>query len=46
MTCQITGEVSDDNVKLAGGKLILSREGAELLLKEIEEAFHLSAANK
>lgn len=36
MTCQITGEVSDDNLKLAGGKLVLSREGAEMLIKEIQ----------
>lgn len=39
MTCQITGEVSDDNVVLAGGKLVLSREGAAQLVKEIENAF-------
>ncbi|WNS80819.1 AbrB/MazE/SpoVT family DNA-binding domain-containing protein [Domibacillus sp. DTU_2020_1001157_1_SI_ALB_TIR_016] len=39
MTCQVTGEVSDDNIKLADGKLILSHEGAELLMKEIQEAF-------
>jgi transcriptional pleiotropic regulator of transition state genes len=37
MTCMVTGEVSDDNLKLAGGKIILSREGAEQLLKEIEQ---------
>ena len=37
MTCQITGEVSEDNIQLAGGKLILSREGAEQLLKEIQD---------
>ena len=39
MTCAITGEVSDDNLTLAGGKLILSREGAEILLKEIQSQF-------
>lgn len=39
MTCQVTGDVSDDNVALAGGKLVLSREGAEQLIKEIQEAF-------
>jgi transcriptional pleiotropic regulator of transition state genes len=38
MTCQITGEVSEDNIQLAGGKLILSREGAEQLLKEIQDS--------
>ncbi len=37
MTCQVTGEVSDDNFTLAGGKLVLSPEGAELLIKEIQE---------
>ena len=41
MTCQVTGEVSDDNLQLAGGKMILSREGAELLIKEIQENFNL-----
>src|SRR6478609_7696473 len=39
MTCQVTGEVSDENIALADGKLILSREGAEKLLKEIQDAF-------
>ena len=38
MTCQITGEVSDDNIQLAGGKLILSHKGAEQLLKEIQDS--------
>lgn len=36
MTCQVTGEVSDDNFQLAGGKIVLSREGAEQILKEIQ----------
>jgi AbrB family transcriptional regulator, transcriptional pleiotropic regulator of transition state genes len=39
MTCHITGEVSDNNVQLAGGKLVLSREGAEQLLQEIQTLF-------
>lgn len=39
MTCHITGEVSDDNITLAGGKLILSHEGAEQLIKEIQSQF-------
>jgi AbrB family transcriptional regulator, transcriptional pleiotropic regulator of transition state genes len=42
MTCQVTGEVSDDNIQLAGGKLILSREGAEQILKEIQNSLHLA----
>ena len=41
MTCQVTGEVSDNNFTLADGKLILSREGAEQLLKEIQENLHV-----
>ncbi|MBM7716712.1 AbrB/MazE/SpoVT family DNA-binding domain-containing protein [Siminovitchia sp. FSL H7-0308] len=39
MTCHITGNVSDDNVLLAGGKLVLSKEGADQLINEIQEAF-------
>ncbi|KAF0823404.1 AbrB/MazE/SpoVT family DNA-binding domain-containing protein [Cytobacillus firmus] len=39
MTCHVTGEVSDDNISLANGKLILSRDGAEQLLKEIQNTF-------
>ncbi|MBU5594401.1 AbrB/MazE/SpoVT family DNA-binding domain-containing protein [Amphibacillus sp. MSJ-3] len=35
MTCQITGEISDDNLSLADGKLILSPEGARSLVDEI-----------
>jgi transcriptional pleiotropic regulator of transition state genes len=38
MTCQITGEVSEDNIQLAGGKLILSHKGAAQLLKEIQDS--------
>lgn len=37
MTCSITGEVSDDNLRLIDGKLILSQDGAKQLIKEIEE---------
>ena len=39
MTCQVTGDISDDNMTLANGKLILSREGAELLIKEIQASY-------
>jgi transcriptional pleiotropic regulator of transition state genes len=41
MTCHVTGEVSDDNMTLANGKLILSREGAEQLIQEIQNNFEL-----
>lgn len=37
MACMATGEVSDDNYSLLGGKLILSREGLEILIEEIEK---------
>lgn len=39
MTCQITGDVSDDNLVLADGKLILSKKAAEKILKEIQTMF-------
>lgn len=44
MTCQITGDISDDNLSLAGGKLILSKEGAEIVLSEIQN--YLSTESK
>lgn len=37
--CALTGEVTKENKTLAGGKLVLSSEGAELLVKEIESHF-------
>ncbi|GGE53922.1 transition state regulator Abh [Pullulanibacillus camelliae] len=37
MTCQVTGEISDDNLSIAGGKLVLSKEGAEMVLNEIKD---------
>jgi len=36
MTCAVTGEVSDQNFRLADGKLILSPEGAEILMREFQ----------
>lgn len=36
MTCAITGEVSNDNLRILDGKLILSQQGAEQLIKEIQ----------
>ncbi|WAA09498.1 AbrB/MazE/SpoVT family DNA-binding domain-containing protein [Fervidibacillus albus] len=41
MTCVVTGDVSDENKVLAGGKIVLSREGAEKLISEIKSAFEL-----
>lgn len=37
MSCQLTGKVSDENFLLAGGKLILSKEGVQQLAKELED---------
>jgi AbrB family transcriptional regulator, transcriptional pleiotropic regulator of transition state genes len=42
MTCQITGEVSDGNITIGNGKIILSREGAELVLKELQEGLQVA----
>ncbi|MCM2534815.1 AbrB/MazE/SpoVT family DNA-binding domain-containing protein [Neobacillus pocheonensis] len=42
MTCVVTGEVSDHNLNLADGKLILSREGADKLIQEIRQSFELA----
>lgn len=36
MTCHITGDVSDENLSLANGKLILSLEGANTLMEELQ----------
>ena len=38
MACAVTGEVSDDNYSLLGGKLVLSPEGAKKLVAEIEKS--------
>lgn len=39
MACEITGTVSKENKSFAGGKLILSPEGAEQLIHELQNAF-------
>ena len=35
-TCHLTGEISENNLSLAGGKLVLSPEGAKNLAREIQ----------
>ncbi|KAA0794983.1 AbrB/MazE/SpoVT family DNA-binding domain-containing protein [Bacillus sp. BPN334] len=35
--CAITGDISEKNMSLANGQIILSPEGAELLIKEIQQ---------
>ncbi|MBU4643246.1 AbrB/MazE/SpoVT family DNA-binding domain-containing protein [Bacillus toyonensis] len=37
MACMITGEVSNKNISLFNGKIIVSPEGAELLIKELHK---------
>lgn len=37
MTCDITGEISENNVSVLGGKLTVSPEGAARLLEELEK---------
>ncbi|NRD77041.1 AbrB/MazE/SpoVT family DNA-binding domain-containing protein [Bacillus sp. BRMEA1] len=39
LACALTGEITKENKALAGGKLVLSPEGAEMLVKEIEAHF-------
>ncbi len=41
MTCLITGEVSEDNIVLADGKIVLSRQGAEQLISEVKKSFNI-----
>ncbi|QOY37448.1 AbrB/MazE/SpoVT family DNA-binding domain-containing protein [Anaerobacillus isosaccharinicus] len=36
MTCQVTGEVNDANLSLAGGKIILSPSGAQEIISELQ----------
>ncbi len=35
MACLVTGDVSDNNLFLAGGKVVISREAAKVLTDEI-----------
>ncbi|HDR7848895.1 TPA: AbrB/MazE/SpoVT family DNA-binding domain-containing protein [Bacillus toyonensis] len=35
--CALTGDVSNRNISVANGKITLSPEGAELLIKEVEQ---------
>ncbi|HFU7090057.1 TPA: AbrB/MazE/SpoVT family DNA-binding domain-containing protein [Bacillus cereus] len=37
MACMITGEVSNKNVSLFDGKIVVSPKGAELLVKELDK---------
>jgi transcriptional pleiotropic regulator of transition state genes len=35
--CAITSDISEKNISLANGQIVLSPEGAELLIKEIQQ---------
>ncbi|PDY28743.1 AbrB/MazE/SpoVT family DNA-binding domain-containing protein [Bacillus thuringiensis] len=35
--CIITGDISEKNISLANGQIVLSPEGAKLLIKEIQQ---------
>lgn len=39
MTCHISGEVSDDNIVLADGKLVLSKNVAEQIVNELQNLY-------
>ncbi|WP_413790499.1 AbrB/MazE/SpoVT family DNA-binding domain-containing protein [Bacillus thuringiensis] len=41
-TCQITGDVSEQNISLANGNITVGIEGAEYLVKEIEKFLNKS----
>ncbi|MGN4670023.1 AbrB/MazE/SpoVT family DNA-binding domain-containing protein [Bacillus cereus group sp. MYBK234-1] len=35
--CAITGDISEKNISLANGQIVLSPEGAEFLIKQIQQ---------
>ena len=39
MACAITGDVSNDNITVGDGSIVLSREGADQLISEINKKF-------
>lgn len=41
LACLVTGEILDDNVALADGKIVLSRKAIEDLIEEVNERFEL-----
>lgn len=36
LTCLVTGTISSENMSLANGRIILSKEGAQQLIKELQ----------
>lgn len=45
MTCAVTGEVSDRNIRLLDGNLILSNDGLKLLMEELESVLKIKTIN-
>ncbi|MBW3496658.1 AbrB/MazE/SpoVT family DNA-binding domain-containing protein [Bacillus sp. FDAARGOS_1420] len=35
--CMITGDISDNNISLGNGEIILSPEGAEIIIEELQQ---------
>lgn len=35
--CMITGDISDENISLMGGKIVLSREGAAMIIQDLQQ---------
>ncbi|PKJ52072.1 AbrB/MazE/SpoVT family DNA-binding domain-containing protein [Bacillus sp. SN10] len=44
--CMITGEISERNISLANGKIILSPEGTEFLISQIKQIQQLQELQK
>lgn len=36
-TCMITGDVSNKNISLVSGKIVLSPEGAKMIIQELQQ---------
>ncbi|TFB21051.1 AbrB/MazE/SpoVT family DNA-binding domain-containing protein [Filobacillus milosensis] len=41
MACDITGEISDSNEAVGDGNIVLSKEGAQKLISEIQKKFSI-----
>lgn len=41
-TCAVTGEISDSNFSICGGKLVFSEEGAKQVLSELQKQLALN----
>lgn len=45
MSCVVTGEVSNSNLSLAGGKIIVSQESAKEVLSELQKELQKELVN-